>query len=112
MHDTGDVVIVATLESCGDAPSIKACSMTLFENHGRGIGQAGKDNGVLLLAVPSMRQARITTGFGIERIVTDDETASIVATMIESFRAGRYGEGFRKGVDRIVATLRQARGKR
>jgi uncharacterized protein len=108
---TGDMVIVATLESCGDAPSIKACSMTLFENHGRGIGQAGKDNGVLLLAVPSMRQARITTGLGIERIITDDDAASIVATMIESFRAGRYGEGFQKGIDRIATRLRQARNR-
>ena len=111
-RDTGDVVIVATLEGCGDAPSIQACSMTLFENHGRGIGQAGKDNGVLLLAVPSLRQARITTGVGIERINTDDDAASIVATMVESFRVGRWGEGFRKGLDRISARLRQARRTR
>jgi hypothetical protein len=32
--------------------------------------------------------------------------------MIESFRVGRYGEGFRKGVDRIDAMVREARRTR
>jgi len=38
-RETGDVIVVATLAHCGSAESIKACSMRLFENHGKGIGQ-------------------------------------------------------------------------
>jgi uncharacterized protein len=111
-RQTGDVIVVATLAHCGSAEAIKACSMRLFENHGKGIGQRGKDNGVLVLVVADMRQVRITLGYGIEPIISDRDATAITETMTSSFRTGRYGEGFRAGVQSIVAQIKAARGVR
>jgi uncharacterized protein len=111
-RDTGDVVVVATLPDCGSLESIKACSMKLFENHGRGIGQRGKDNGVLVLAVMKSREARITLGYGIESIISGQDATAIVETMTPFFRTGRFGAGFRTGVQDIVSRIRLARAGR
>jgi uncharacterized membrane protein YgcG len=46
---SGDVVVVATVPSVEPYPDIREYAVKLFENHGRGIGQRGKDNGVLIL---------------------------------------------------------------
>lgn len=109
-RETGDVIVVATLNDCGSAESIKACSMTLFENHGEGIGQRGRNNGVLLLVDLKTHQVRITVGYGIESIISDQDANTISETMTPSFRNGQYGDGFRTGVQSIASRLRAARG--
>ena len=108
-RDTGAVVIVATLRTCAPVTDIRACSMAVFENHGKGIGQRGKDNGVLLLLVLNDRQVRITTGYGLERVIPDARALEIVDEMTPSFRAARYGEGLRHGLDRIATEIRRVR---
>jgi len=109
-RETGDVIVVATLNDCGSAESIQACSMMLFENHGKGIGQRGRDNGVLVLVDVKTRQVRITLGYGIELIVSDQDARAISETMTPFFRDGRYGDGFLTGVRSIVSRIRAARG--
>ena len=111
-RETGDVIIVATLPDCGSQESIKTCSTELFENHGRGIGGRGKDNGVLVLLVMNSRQVRITLGSGIEHLLSEQDATSIVDTMTPLFRVGQYGEGFRTGVQGIASRIRMARGLR
>ena len=108
-RETGAVVVVATLRTCAPAADILACSMAVFENHGKGIGQRGKDNGVLLLLALDDRKVRITTGYGMERVIPDARALEIVNEMMPSLRAGRYGEGLRRGVDRIAAEIRHSR---
>ena len=83
--------------------------MAVFENHGKGIGQRGKDNGVLLLLVLDDRQVRITTGYGMERVIPDARALEIVNEMTASFRAARYGEGLRHGLNRIATEIRRVR---
>src|SRR5262245_26399263 len=47
---TGDVVVVATIKTYSpDYGDIREYAVKMFENHGRGIGQKGKDNGLLML---------------------------------------------------------------
>lgn len=38
------VIVVMTLRTCAPFPDVRDCSMKVFENHGQGIGQRGKDN--------------------------------------------------------------------
>ena len=47
------VVTVPTIEPYAD---IREYAVKLFENHGRGIGEKGKDNGLLILLALKERQ--------------------------------------------------------
>ncbi len=42
---SGDVVVVATVRTVAPYADIREYALELFENHGRGIGERGKDNG-------------------------------------------------------------------
>ena len=46
---SGDVIVVATVETFQPYGDITEYAVKMFENHGKGIGQKGKDNGVLVL---------------------------------------------------------------
>jgi len=42
---TGDVLVVATVPTVAPYADIREYALKLFENHGRGVGDKGKDNG-------------------------------------------------------------------
>lgn len=72
-----------------------------------GIGQKGKDNGVLLLAVKNDHKLRIEVGRGLEGVLTDLAAGRIVDLIIAPrFKAGRFDEGFEAGVAAIIQTTR------
>ena len=53
---SGDVIVVATVESYAPYGDIREYAVRMFENRGRGIGQKGRDNGLLVvLAVKERR---------------------------------------------------------
>ena len=110
--DTKDVIVVVTVKSMAPATDIAQYSMRVFDNHGRGIGQAGADNGILILLAIDERQVRITTGLGVEKIITDAVATDIVRQMSDHFRQQRIGEGLMVGVQQLAARLRAARAQR
>jgi uncharacterized protein len=76
-----------------------------------GIGQRGKDNGILILVKPktgdSPGRARIETGYGLEGVIPDITCASIIDNeMIPSFRVGKYHEGLEKAADVLMSLAR------
>jgi len=71
------------------------------------IGQKGKDNGVLLLAVKQDRKIRIEVGRGLEGVLTDLLAGRIVdQVMVPEFKAGRFDNGFTAGVNAIISATR------
>jgi uncharacterized protein len=71
------------------------------------IGQRGKDNGILLLAVRDDRQVRIEVGRGLEGALTDLAAGRIIdRIMIPHFRVGRLDEGFEAGVEALILATR------
>jgi uncharacterized protein len=107
---TGDVVVVATVPDIDGYGDIREFSTALFENRGRGIGEKGKDNGVLIVLALKERQVWVEVGYGLEQWVTDGfagETSRLV--MAPHFRAGNYGAGLRAGTARIVSRIAQGR---
>lgn len=71
-----------------------------------GIGQEGKDNGVLLIVAPKERKVRIEVGSGLEPILTDALTRLIIENgILPRFRNGDYPGGIRAGVRDIIAVL-------
>ena len=71
-----------------------------------GIGQAGKDNGVLLIVAPNERKVRIEVGRGLEPVVTDLMSRIIIENaIVPEFRRGNFSAGIRAGVRDIKDTL-------
>jgi uncharacterized protein len=100
---TGDQLVVVTLPSLQGYP---------IEDYGYQlgrtwqIGQQGKNNGVLLIVVPSEHKVRIEVGYGLEPTLTDTLSGVIVQDQIlPKFRTGDYDGGVTAGVDAIIAQL-------
>ena len=84
--------------------TIQSFSMKIFDQWK--IGEAKKDNGVLLVVAIEDHQAHITTGYGVEGFLTDALCNRIVMeVMAPSFKAGQYSKGILDGVDAIVSLV-------
>ena len=71
-----------------------------------GFGQAGKDNGVLILLAEGDRRITIQTGYGEEEFLTDATCNRIIKRrIIPEFRAGDYYGGLNVGADAIFEVL-------
>jgi uncharacterized protein len=71
-----------------------------------GIGQQGKNNGILLIVAPNDRKVRIEVGRGLEPIMTDALSRIIIDNAIlPQFRRGDYAAGIRNGVRDIKDVL-------
>jgi uncharacterized protein len=108
---TGDVVVVATVPTIEPYADIREYANKLFENHGRGIGEKGKDNGALILMTVKERRVWIEVGYALEQWVTDGFAGETSRQhMAPEFRQGRYGDGLRIGTERIIGRIAQGRG--
>tara|TARA_A100001391_G_scaffold113484_1_gene76350 strand:+ start:6347 stop:7084 length:738 start_codon:yes stop_codon:yes gene_type:complete len=71
-----------------------------------GIGQEGKDNGVLLIIAPNERKIRIEVGYGLEGALTDALSSVIIQREIRpAFRTGDFAAGINAGVDAIRSAI-------
>jgi uncharacterized protein len=107
---SGDVIVVATVKTYKPAADIQSYANEMFENHGRGIGQKGRDNGLLLLLAVDDRQVWAEVGYDLEGIITDGfagETSR--QTMVPFFRSGDFGGGLVAGATRLAQRIAEAR---
>ena len=71
-----------------------------------GVGQKGKDNGVLLLLAPNDRKVRIETGKGEEGDLTDIQSGRILHEIVTpQMKAGNVGEAAWRGSAAILQAL-------
>jgi uncharacterized protein len=106
---TRDAVIVATVQTYAPYGSIEEYAVQLFEH--AGIGQHGKDNGVLILVAVSEHRVRIEVGYGLEEYITDGFAGDTIRqAMLPEFRAGQYGPGLVAGATRIIQRIAERRG--
>jgi len=107
---SGDVVVVATVPTFKPYGDIREYAVKMFENRGRGIGQRGRDNGVLILLAVNDRQVWVEVGYDLEQFVTDGFAGETSRQyMAPEFRQGAYGPGLLAGTSRIVARIAQGR---
>jgi uncharacterized protein len=100
---TTNQVVVATVASL-EGRSIEEYGVAL--GRAWGIGQAEKDNGVILLVAPNEREVRIEVGYGLEGELTDAISRLIIeASILPRFRTGDMAGGIRRGAEDIVAVL-------
>ena len=71
-----------------------------------GIGQAGRDNGALLLVGKEERKVRIEVGYGLEGALTDALSADIIQRVIlPQFKRGQFDEGILEGTQAILQAI-------
>jgi uncharacterized protein len=96
-------VVVATIASLG-GETIEQYGVDL--GRAWGIGQKGKNNGVILIVAPNERKVRIEVGYGLEGELTDAISSYIIqGSILPRFKAGDIPGGIRRGAEDIVAVL-------
>ena len=79
---SGDVVVVATIDTFAPYADINEYAVKMFENHGRGIGDKGKDNGLLVLLAVKDRRVKVEVGYDLEQFVTDGFAGEVSRTVM------------------------------
>jgi len=98
-----DQLAVVTVKSL-DGYSIEDYGIGLARKWG--IGQKGKDNGILLIVAPNDRKVRIEVGRRLEPMMTDTMSTLIIENAIlPKFRRGDFGGGIKDGVRDIKTVL-------
>ncbi len=70
------------------------------------VGGEDTDNGVLLIIAPNERKVRIEVGYGLEGVLTDAISATIIqGSILPPFRSGDLETGVVRGMEDIVTVL-------
>lgn len=100
---SGRQLVVATVPSLGGLE---------IEDYGYklgrawGIGEKGKNNGLILLVAPNERKVRIEVGYGLEGDVTDALSSVVInQKILPRFRAGDIPGGVQAGGDALADLL-------
>jgi uncharacterized protein len=102
-RSTGAEIAVVTVSSL-EGMRVEEYAVRLFEKWG--IGEKGKDNGLLFLVAPNERKTRIEVGYGLEPVITDGRAGDIIReTVLPFFKAGDYGQGILQGSMQIAALI-------
>jgi uncharacterized protein len=101
---TSTQIAVVLMKSVGNY-DIADYSVQLFNQWK--IGQAGKNNGVLILAAIEDRHVWITTGYGIEGVLPDALCKRVVNyDIVPNFKNGDYYGGLEAGTNTIMSIVK------
>jgi len=100
---SGIQLVVATVKSL-QGGDIESYANQLFRSWK--LGEAKKNNGVLLLVAPAEHKVRIEVGYGLEGTLTDALSSVIISSaIIPRFKANDFSGGIERGVDGIISVL-------
>lgn len=102
--DSTSTQIVVAIISSAEGENINYLGANWGEKWG--IGDAVKDNGVLIILAKNDRKIAISSGKGVEHLLTDFQSKRIIDRVITpEFRKGDYYNGLDLGADYIFKTL-------
>lgn len=99
----GAQLVVVTLDTSLEDESIEDYANRLFR--GWGIGNAEKNNGVLLLIAKEDRKFRIEVGYGLEGAITDGYAGEVLDGMKAKFRDDKYSLGTLEAYQKLAAKI-------
>ena len=103
-NQSGIQLVVATVKSL-QGGDIESYANQLFRTWK--LGEAQKNNGVLLLVAPADHKVRIEVGYGLEGTLTDALASVIISSaIVPRFKANDFSGGIERGVDGIISVLR------
>ena len=74
-----------------------------------GVGQKGKNEGILLLLAIQDRKSRLEIGYGLEPILPDGLAGSVLREMRPALRQQAYGEAMRAAASTLGTTIANAK---
>jgi uncharacterized protein len=96
-------IAVATVATTQPEP-IEMYAVELFKRWG--IGQKGKDNGVLFLIARDDREMRIEVGYGLEGAIPDSIAKNIIDNIVvPEFKKSNFSVGILSGASAIVSLV-------
>lgn len=102
---TTSTQIVVVLVSSTEGMSVEEAAFEMARR--KGIGQKGKNNGVLLYVAKADRKVRIEVGYGLEGVLPDILAGRIIRNeIVPRFREGNYYAGITAGADAIMKAAR------
>ncbi len=104
---TGAQIALVTIPTL-DGDPIEDVANSLFRRWG--IGQKGKNEGVLLLFAVRDRKMRMEVGYGLEPILPDGASGDILRSMRPALRAGEYGPAMLEAGHQLGARIAQSKG--
>jgi uncharacterized protein len=103
--ETSVQIVVATIPALEGEP-IEDYSIRLAESWK--IGQAGLDNGAIIVVVPGERRVRIEVGYGLEPVIPDGVAGRIIRErMTPAFRDGNYYAGILSAIEGLELAARK-----
>ncbi|CAN5832112.1 hypothetical protein BH11VER1_BH11VER1_04670 [soil metagenome] len=104
-QETSNQLVVAVYENLPEGTELNDYVNRTYKAWG--IGQKGRDNGVLLMVFVKDRKMRIEVGYGLEGALPDSIAASIIRDVIgPPFKSGAYGSGLQNGVEAIISATK------
>ena len=101
-RDTSNQVVVALFRKLPEGEALEDFTQRTAEAWG--VGQAGRNNGVVLFVFRDDRQIRIEVGYGLEGAIPDTVAARIIANEIRPrFRIGEFSGGVVAGAEALMA---------
>lgn len=95
LGQTGTTFAVAIVEDHGDE-SLEMYAVHLYEKWG--LGEKGKDKGLLIVVSMKEHDLRAEVGYGLEPVITDARAGEFLDKMTPYFRNGEYGKGLYAGL--------------
>lgn len=100
---TTQIVVITIEDLKGEAVGVLATNWA----HKWGIGQADKDNGVIILVAKNDKKISIRPGYGVDDRLVAGICGEIIRKVITpEFKAGSYYNGLDKGADAIIQVLK------
>jgi uncharacterized protein len=100
---TNQVVVSIFKRKTSNIPLAEYCTQVASK---WGVGQRGKNNGVVLFVFMEDHLLRISTGRGMEAVLPDEKCEKIIDQVITpEFRKHEFDEGLTAGVDAILKAI-------
>jgi len=104
---TGAQIAVITLDTLAGEP-VEDVANAIFRKWG--IGKKGTDEGILLLLVIRDRKMRLEVGYGLEPVIPDGASGSVLRSMAPALRESRYGEAVTEAVYALGSRIAESKG--
>ena len=98
---TGTQVVVVTVPSLNGRP---VADYARALGTAWGVGQRGKNNGIVVLLSAKEHQVSIQPGAGLASVITPAVTSEVIGKMTPDFKQGNYFGGLRAGLNTLLAT--------
>ena len=103
--ENGAEIAVVAIDSTS---GFEAFDVALALHRMWGVGQRGRDNGIVLLWVPTQRAVHISVGYGLEGVLPDSRVGRIRDQVIfAAFKRGEFDAGMLAGVGALAAAARE-----